>query len=672
STFIFREGQGYSFNKDAPAEIDTILFQEGAKEALGLAETKNWTAATERFDEATSLYRGEFLAEDRYEDWAEETRSQLQRQYLDSMSELAKCYEQLGRLRQAISCCQQALALEPHRESMIQRLMEYQVQAGQRGAALDSFMGGERALREHLDVEPSAATLAIRDRISKQANEDVVLDPRRVAVLPLQNFSPDSEDEYLADGMTEELIGTISMIKDLRVIARTSVMRYRGTTRPVSQIALELSAGTILEGSVRKAGGKARISLQLIDASTEDHIWAEHFDVDLGDVLEVQGGIARRVSEALEVKLLRGEEEALRTVERGGSEAHVAYLKGRHLLQKSTREALDTAIGYFEEAFARDPEHARALAGLADAYCMMVSFTSAEESYPRARRYAEQAIALDGSLAEAHNSLAGIALGYEGKPGKAERLMRRAIQLDPNCALAHTNLGILLAQADRTDEAIEAVRVALALDPLSPPLIAAYAECLYTAARFHEAIEQAKKALELDPEEPCADWVFWYSLAATWDWDRAEEVLRQNVARYPENPLVYLNLAACVMCRGRLQEGIVEVEKALALPGATEQIRVLTLAGSHYYFARNYDRALALLNEALERIPTNRLARIARSLTYLMLGRHGDCLEDLEEAERIVEGADVFWSAYVHMNRGEGLRSSRPGGESRKGAPGAE
>ncbi|MFC2100037.1 tetratricopeptide repeat protein, partial [Candidatus Bipolaricaulota bacterium] len=380
--------------------------------------------------------------------------------------------------------------------------------------------------------------------------------------------------------------------------------------------------------------------------------WAEHFDVDLGDVLEVQGGIARRVSEALEVKLLRGEEEALRTVERGGSEAHVAYLKGRHLLQKSTREALDTAIGYFEEAFARDPEHARALAGLADAYCMMVSFTSAEESYPRARRYAEQAIALDGSLAEAHNSLAGIALGYEGKPGKAERLMRRAIQLDPNCALAHTNLGILLAQADRTDEAIEAVRVALALDPLSPPLIAAYAECLYTAARFHEAIEQAKKALELDPEEPCADWVFWYSLAATWDWDRAEEVLRQNVARYPENPLVYLNLAACVMCRGRLQEGIVEVEKALALPGATEQIRVLTLAGSHYYFARNYDRALALLNEALERIPTNRLARIARSLTYLMLGRHGDCLEDLEEAERIVEGADVFWSAYVHMNRG--------------------
>jgi TolB-like protein/two-component SAPR family response regulator/Tfp pilus assembly protein PilF len=654
SAFIIRGGQGYSFNLTACGDLDTEAFRQGLDDSELLAEEKDWTAAVERFEEAVTLYRGEFLAEDRYEDWAEETRTQLRQQYIDAMTQLAEFYERLGRLRQAISYCQRVLALEPHRESVIQRLMEYQTQAGQRDVALDTYTKGERALRDHLDVEPSAGMQALRDELTRDASEEVRhLDPRRIAVLPLVSYSPHPEDAYFADGMTEELIASLSKIKDFRVVARTSVARYHGTTKPITQISRELGVGTILEGSVRKAAAKVRITAQLIDGVTEDHLWAEHYNFDIGDILEVQTEIARRVSEALKLELLSGEEVALRDAGGGDSEAHIAYMKGKHFLSKSAREAIETAIHYFEQALLRDPRHARAQAGLADAYCRMVEYTTADEGYTKARAHAEKGLEIDDSLAEVHTSLAAIVRGYDGNVEECEQLLRHAIQLNPNYAPAHAALADLLMTTDRADEAIEAGKLGLALDPLSVPLIVNYALCLYASARFHEAIEQGRKALELDPEHTGAWWVFWYSRAATWDWDSAEDAVRQNVARHPESPAALMNLATCVMCRGRLEEGIIAVENALAIPGAAESTTILFFAGVHYYFAREYNQALTYFGEVLERDPTLNAARIVRSNCYFMQGRLDECLEEMDSAEKAFQGSDAFWHVYVRANRGK-------------------
>jgi len=652
SKYIVSIGEGYAFAPTCEYSLDVQQFETGLDAAHGLATGGHWQEAAERFEEALVVYRGEFLAEDRYAEWAEDTRSRLRQRYLEALSSLASCYAELGRLRQAIASCQRLLRFEPYRESVIQQLMTYQREAGYWAQALDTFREGERALRKHLDVEPSSETLALRDEISRRRVEEPRLDGRRIAVLPLQNYSPNAEDEYIADGMTEELIGSIAKVGDLRVVARTSVMRFKNTKKPVSQIARDLNVGTILEGSVRKIGSRIRVSAQLVDATTEDHLWAEHYDLDLADVLEMQSEIARRASAALKLRLLPREEQVLRKAETGDSEAHMAYLRGRHFLQKSTRESLDRAMRYFEEALRLDPKHARAFTGLANAWCDMVSYTSAEEGYAKARGYAEQALALDGALAEAYCSLASVAWGWKRDFEEAERILRHAIALDPSCALAHAHLASLLAVTDRIEDGIEASRQALALDPLSAPLVCLYARCLYRAAWFHEAIEQAKKAIELDPELDDAWWELWYSLGSTWDWDQAERVLREIVARFPRNPHGYVYLAMCVQCRGRLQEGVALMEKALSLPGALEELTVVFYCGNGYYFARQYDKAEQQYLKVLERIPAHEGARVLLAKCHVQRERFDEALKELDLAENTYGISGEYWLSHVRMERG--------------------
>jgi len=647
SGFVLRQGQGYSFSAGSNVWIDVLDFERGLTDAQKRADKKDWTDAAGRFEDALGLYRGEFLPEDRYEDWAEDTRSRLQNLYLDALTQLADCYEQLGRIRQAMTCCQRVLHVEPYREAIIRQLMRYQHQTGHQAQALATYREGERALRENLDVEPSAETRALRDEITTQRAEEPRLDPRRIAVLPLENFSPDLEDEYFASGMTEELIGSLSKIKDLRVVARTSVLRYRGTTKPISQIARELSVGTILEGSARKAGNKVRISVQLIDAATEDHLWAQRYELSLGDVLQVQGEIARRASAALQLELLKEEDEALRSVQHSNSASHVAYLKGRHFLRKSTREAIRKAIRCFEEALHSDPRFARALTGIADAYCRLAVFTSADESYPEARAYAEQALAIDDSLSEVYTSLAVIAADYENDLSKAERLLRQAIQLDPNYALAYAHLADLLAIVDRKEEAIKASTSALVLDPLSPRLIANHANLLFSAARYIEAAEKSRMALEIDPEIDSAWWTLWFSHAALWDWSRGEAILRDMVEQNPDNPLAYVFLSVSVQTNGRIEEGVILLEKALSLPRATERSWVLFQGGINFIMARDYPRALSLFDAAVERWPMYTGAHIGRSFCYFLQERYDECLEEIAVVEDL-QG----WEAYVPRLRG--------------------
>ena len=647
SAFILREGQGYTFNPGSFVEIDTLDFRRGVDDARDRVEKRDWVSAVARFEEATSLYRGEFLAEDRYEDWAEEARQDFQRLLLDSLTELAKCYEQLGRLRQAISCSQRILAVEPYREDVIQQLMSCLAEVGQRSQAMEAYKDGCRALREHLDVEPSAELQILFAKLGEAPNaSETSLDPRRIAVLPFASYSPHSEDAYFAEGMTEELIASLSKIKDFRVVARTSVSRYRETTKPITVISRELGVGTILEGSVRKAGEKVRITAQLIDGLTEDHLWAERYDLDVGDVLEVQAEIARRASKALELELLRDEASALSASAWKDSKAHIAYLKGRHFLQKYTREALEAAIGCFEEALQRDPTYARALSGLADAWLRMETSTSSEESYSRAKQYAEQALALDDSLPEVYTSLAYVVEGYESDLAQAEQLLRRAIQLDPSYALAHARLAIVLLAAGRIDEAIEAARTALSLDPLSPHATTRYAQCLMHAQRYVEAVDQARRALELDEENDGAWWIIWFSHAARWDWKRGEAILREMVEKYPENPLALVFLSVSVQTNGRIEEGVRILEKALGLPGARERMWVLHQGAVNFMMAEQYDRALDLADEGVKRWPTANDFRLTRVGCYFMRGQFDDCLQELAVMEE-----SPYWEAYIPRMR---------------------
>ena len=652
SKCIVNAGEGYAFAPKCGYRLDTEEFDSGLDAAHKLAADGQWAKAIERFEDALTVYRGDFLPEDRYADWAEHTRSRLRNAYLEALSTQASCYAELGRHRQAIASCQRLLQFEPFRENAIRQLMTYQNEAGYHAQALKSFREGERALREHLDVEPSAETLALRNEIRRQRVEEPHLDRRRIAVLPLQNYSPNAEDEYIADGMTEELIASIAKAGDLRVVARTSVMRFKNTARPVSQIARDLNVGTILEGSVRKVGGRIRVSAQLIDAITEDHLWAEHYDLDLADVLEMQAEIARQASHALKLHLLPREDQALREAETGRSDAHIAYLKGRYFLRRSTQESLDRAIRYFEETLRLDPDHARGLTGLAEAWRDMVPYTSAEEGYGKARSYAERALALDDKLAEAYCPLASVAWGWDCDFEEAERILRYAIALDSSCALAHAQLALLLAATDRIEDAIAASQHALALDPLSPSLVCLYATCLYRAARFHEAIDQARKAIELDPEFDDAWWELWYSLASTWDWDEAERVLREIVGRFPRNPNGYVYLAMCAQCRGRLDEGITLMEGALSLPGAASEPTVRFYCGNGYYFARQYDKAERQYLEILARTPAHEGARVLLAKCHTRRQRFDEALEQLDLAEHTYGISGEYWLSHIRMERG--------------------
>jgi adenylate cyclase len=327
-----------------------------------------------------------------------------------------------------------------------------------------------------------------------------ILDKRRIAVLPFLNISPDPNDAYFADGLTEELIARLSTISGLKVIARTSIMRYRGTAKSVREIGKELESGSVLEGSVRKAADRLRVTAQLIDATTEEHLWVQNYDRQLEDVFAIQTELAQNVSDALETQLLRKEREHIEKNPTGDISAYTFYLKGRYYWNERSRDALENAIKYFEVAIGRDPRFALAYAGLADSYIVLVDHghLPPSEGYPKAKQAAKKALELDETLAEAHTSL-GTILSREWDWLGAEEEFAKALGSNPNYATAHHWYSIHLLETGRVDEATRELKMAEELDPLSP-MAHSYGSLVYTAARQYDmAMKELDKALELDP-----------------------------------------------------------------------------------------------------------------------------------------------------------------------------
>ena len=292
---------------------------------------------------------------------------------------------------------------------------------------------------------------------------------RRIAVLPFANISPDPQDAYLAGGITEELIFTLSKISELKVIAKTSVMRYREAEESITEIGRELGVNTIIEGSVRKAGRQIRTTVQLIDVDTQEHLWSEAYDGELDDLFAMQRETAEQVVEALRLRLLPAEREKIARKPTENRDAHTHYLRGRYAWSQWNEGALLNAIDYFQQATALDPKFALAYAGIADTYSLMahLEYLPPSEAYPKAEEAARHALELDDSLAEAHSSLAVIKVVFCKDLEGAEQDLLKAIDLNPNCAAAHQWYALILGAAGREEEALRERELAEELDPLA-------------------------------------------------------------------------------------------------------------------------------------------------------------------------------------------------------------
>jgi len=329
--------------------------------------------------------------------------------------------------------------------------------------------------------------------------------PAGLAVLPLANISPDPKDEYFADGLTEELITVLSQLRELRVIARTSVMQYKSTPKPVSQIGGELGVSSILEGSVRKAGNRLRISVQLIDVASQGHVWASTYDRELNDVFVVQTEIAKQVAEALKVELQAAEQLRIQARPAVRPESYLAYLRGRTLLHTTTtRESAEAAKNQFELAISLDSANAGAHAALADVTRALGGWYASAPGTgwdETSRRLVARAVELDPNLAEARNAHALILL-IDSEYTAAEKELKLALSLNPSYSPAHHLYAELLEDEARTDEALVEFALAEAADPLWPNNFYCQAFLLIWLGKLDQAFVKVQKLGELQPDYP--------------------------------------------------------------------------------------------------------------------------------------------------------------------------
>ena len=432
-----------------------------------------------------------------------------------------------------------------------------------------------------LPRSPESASSAARDPI------------RSIAVLPFENFSGDPDDEYFADGIHDALITKVAKLSGLRrVIARTSVLGYKDTDQLPQAIAQELGVNGLMTGSVLRVGDQIRINAQLIDATTEELLWAERYERELRDVLALQNDIVTAIAHEIELQLTPQDRRRLASAPQVDPEVHELYLLGRNQTRMLTAESLARAVEYFEQAIARDPTYAPAYAGLAVAY-------KAQEVWSRlgtgarteeARAAAQAAIELDPTLAEAHASLAEIKHTSDWDWAGADEAFRRALELNPNLTAAHQGYAFFLTTMGRFDEAVGAMARAVEVDPLSAGLRSSQGRQLYRARRYAEAIAVYQQALEIDPTNRTV-------------LERLADVYVQ-VGRYGEaEPLLDLHeqlygLAAGVRERGRLYaatgrtaEAIAEVDR---IGGEGSDVAIV------YAQAGLHDQALAVLEAAVD------------------------------------------------------------------------
>lgn len=338
----------------------------------------------------------------------------------------------------------------------------------------------------------------VRDRILGSTRIPPI---QSLAVLPLTNLSGDPDQEYFSDGMTDTLITDLAQMGSVKVISRTSIMRYKKTDKSLPEIARELNVGGIIEGTVQRSGDRVRITAQLIEGATDKHLWAQSYERAVKDVLALQDEVARDVANEIKVKLTPQEQARLTRARPVNPEAHELYLRGRFHWNKRSPEGVRKSIEYFEQAIEKDPDNALAYSALADSYNVISSYNllAPNEAFPKAKEAATKAVQLDDSLAEAHTSLAVVKAAYEWEWSGAEREYKRAIELNPGYATAHYWYAFsVLTRLGRFEEAIAEMNRALEFDPFSLIINTNLGWIFYYAHRYDDALEQCRKVLDLD------------------------------------------------------------------------------------------------------------------------------------------------------------------------------
>jgi TolB-like protein/DNA-binding winged helix-turn-helix (wHTH) protein/Tfp pilus assembly protein PilF len=383
---------------------------------------------------------------------------------------------------------------------------------------------------------------------------------RSLAVLPLENLSGDASQNYFADGMTDELITDLAQISALRVISRTSAMVYKGARKPLPQIARELNVDAVVEGTVLRSGDQVRITAQLIDASTDKHLWSQSYEGELRDTLALQNRVASAIADQIRINLTPHEQAALKNVEVVNPIAYESYLKGRYFWNKRTADELRVALGYFNQAIEQDPKYARSYSGLADTYALLGDWQyaamSPKEAFPKAKAAAIKALELDSSLGEAHNSLAFVLDGFDWDMEAAGREFRRAIELSPGYATAHHWYAWHLSLLSQYDEAIAEMRKAQSLDPLSLIINSDLAELLILAHSYDESMQQSLKTIEMDPNFALAHNQLAEAYIQKHMYEKAIAELRKAVQLSGGSPTPIANLARAYVLSGKRNEAV--------------------------------------------------------------------------------------------------------------------
>jgi TolB-like protein/DNA-binding winged helix-turn-helix (wHTH) protein/Tfp pilus assembly protein PilF len=418
-----------------------------------------------------------------------------------------------------------------------------------------------------------------------------------IAVLPLENLTGDPGQEYFVDGMTDALITDLAQIRGLRVISRTSVMQYKRARKPLPEIARELKVDAVLEGSVVRSNDQVRIDAQLIQAANDQHLWAKSYQRELRDIVTMQNEIAHAVADEVRIQLTPQEQVRLAVSKPVNANAYENYLKGQYYLQRWTSEGEAQAFEYFQKATKEDLNYAPAYAGLAQAYARQ-SFVElpTRQAMPLAEQAARRALALDDSLAEAHEALGFIKYRFYWDWAGAEAELKRALELDPNYAEGHRE----------------------------------YAVFLRTANRYQESVAEAMRAKELDPKSGVVRAGLGNAYLLARQYDLAIQELQQAVAQYPEGPLAYLHLGLAYEQKGLPREAISALEECVKI-SHRDPTYLATLAHAYATFGRRQD-AEKILAELQQRAKRQYLSPSTIAEVWLGLGNKRQALAWLEKA----------------------------------------
>jgi TolB-like protein/DNA-binding winged helix-turn-helix (wHTH) protein/Tfp pilus assembly protein PilF len=424
-----------------------------------------------------------------------------------------------------------------------------------------------------------------------------------LAVLPFDNLSGDADQEYLSDGLTEETITQLGRLEPdrLRVTARSSTWKYKHADRDIDRLRRELGADYVLEGSLRRAGERVRVTAQLIQAVDQTHVWAETYERDLGDVLVLESEVARAVARAIALTLTPDAQARLASARSVRPESYQDYLRGRYFFNRKTEAALRQALGYFQRAVAADPGYAPAYTGLADCYWSLGASSTVgglppRQAMPEAKAAALKALQIDGTLAEAHNSLAMVHLLYDWDLAASEKEFRRALDLDPDYTTAHHLYSHTLIVLGRTDESLAESKRALELEPLNLAIGGHLGWHYLYARQYDQAIEQIRKTLELDPAFPQTQRYAAWAYLQKGMRQEAIASLRAALGRLGRNPEVEGELGHALGVAGRRAEALAMLEGLRQL-SSTRYVSPYSVALVHAGLG-DRDQALAWLDKA--------------------------------------------------------------------------